>query len=182
MRRDLINMGAKNRVGDTVQENIEQKQLYGGGSLMMENITLHKEIAKQQAEIKALEAKLAERKRAIRRFTKVMLNGYRSLVCGTLTLNQRGILQALPYLVQGYAASGRISFVSGEILVNPDTGASISSWRELGQCLNIPKSCLPRAKQRLQFLEEHGIINAVKDRNKINFYLKDTQYFCARAQ
>lgn len=156
--------------------------LYGGGGLMMENNILREKIGKQEQIIKKLETELAKQKRNIPRFTKVMLKGYKPLVCGKLTLRQRGILQALPYLVQGYTTFGRVSFTSGEILVNPDTGASISSWRELGQCLNIPKSCLPRAKLKLLFLEEYGIISAVKDGNKINFYLKDTQYFCARAQ
>lgn len=141
------------------------------------------ECEEQKQEISKLKGALRSNnanKKSTPRFTKVMLNGYKPLVFGGLTLRQRGILQALPYLVRGYSSSGKLSYVSGEILDNPVTGASISSWSELGKCLNISKSAIPRAKKELSFLEKQEIIIPIKNGNKTNFYLKDTQYFCSR--
>ena len=176
---------------ENVNSTETKKPLYGGGGinqtelmnydLVRENENLKNTVKQDKKIMASLNSKINAMKKPTRHFTKCFnAECYKLLRDKRFTTIQRGIILSLSCLVRGYADNGKISFIEGENLVNPKTKGSITSWRELAECLNLSKTNIKRPKKALKFLEDDGIITTwQKEKNVLLFFTNGDKYFSA---
>lgn len=170
---------------------VREQLLYGNGRAEMDKQLiaelreevkeLNNTVASKQRTIETQDHKIKTMQKPQRHFTKCFnAECYRLLTDKRFTLKQRGIILSLSCLVRGYGDTGKISFIEGQNLVNPKTKGSITSWKELAECLNLSKTDIERPKKALKFLEDNGVISTwEKGKKVILFFTKDDTYFSA---